>query len=72
MFKNNDAEQGRAWFTFLLGLPALIGWAAYGLAWLLAPRLPLPVDPLAWAGFAVGCYYSILAFIALGLIEVRW
>ena len=62
----NDAEQGRAWFTFLLGLPALIGWVAYGLTWLLAPRLPMPVDPLSAAGAAVGAYYAVMAFIVLG------
>lgn len=69
MSKKDEAEQGRAWFTFLLGLPALIGWAAYGLAWLLAPRMPMPVTPLDWAGSAVGAYYSII-FLCIFLWSV--
>lgn len=55
----NENEEGRAWFTILAGLPATIAWAAYGVGWLLAPRLSFPVDPLAWAGCAAGAYYAI-------------
>lgn len=59
-------EQSRAWFTFLLGFPAILAWIVYVLAWLLGPRFPELPDPIICAGYAAGAYYSIIAFIFIG------
>jgi hypothetical protein len=46
-------------------LPAIIGWIAYGGAWLLQPRMgigfPMPIEA---AGYAVGAYYMIVLTLA--------
>lgn len=59
-------EEGRAWFTLLIGLPALIGWIAYGMAWVLEPRFPGLITPIQAAGGAAGIYYSILLIVGMG------
>lgn len=61
-----ETQEGRAWFTMLAGPPAIIGWTAYGLAWLLGPRLPVPADLSSGQATPTGTYYLIAAFIAFG------
>lgn len=61
---NGDREMLRAWGWFMIGLPAVIGWLAYGLAWLLQPRMglgfPLPIEA---AGYAMAAYYTLVCGI---------
>lgn len=55
----------------LLGGPAILGWVAFGVAWLLAPRLGGEVVPLMWAFWAVAGWYGFLALVfggAWGLV----
>ena len=59
-------EEGRAWFALLAGVPALLGWVGYGLAWLLAPHLPAQPDPLIWAACAAGGWYALLLTFTVG------
>ena len=59
----SEAEEGRAWFTLLVSLPAILAWIGYGLAWLLGPHLVIAPEPLLWAGYAAGGYYAIIIFI---------
>lgn len=66
----SDKEEGRAWFALLGGIPAIIAWLAYGLCWLLDPRIAGEQDPLMWAGYAAGGWYMIAAMIAFGPIIV--
>lgn len=58
-------EEGRAWFAVLGGVPAIIGWIAYGLAWLLGPQLAVQPDPLLWAAYGVGGYYLLLVSVTV-------
>jgi hypothetical protein len=62
---SDDKETARAWGWFLIALPAIIGWIAYGGAWLLQPRMgigfPMPIEA---AGYAVGAYYMIVLTLA--------
>lgn len=64
MAKLNQTQWTAAAF-WVLGLPALCGWAGYGFGWLGAARLP--GDPLAWAfvGTAVG---ATPAFVVATLV----
>lgn len=59
-------DEGWGWFAFLAGIPAILGWAAYGLAILLAPHLTATPDPLIWAGYTVGVWYGIVALFTVG------
>lgn len=65
-----DAEEGRAWFAILGGIPAILAWIAYGLCWLLEPRLVGEQDPLLWAGYTAGTYYLIVATFVVGPVIV--
>ncbi len=58
-------------FSVLLGIPALIAWIAYGLCWLLDPRIAGVQSPAEWAFNAAACYYMILLSIfALGMASL--
>lgn len=70
MARSRDEEEGRAWFALLGGIPAIIAWAAYGLCWLLAPRLAGEHDPLQWAGYAAGAWYMIVITFAIGPVII--
>ncbi len=63
-----DKDEGRAWFALLGGIPAVIAWAAYGLCWLLEPRLASEQDPIVWAGYAAGAWCLIVATFVCGPI----
>lgn len=63
---DNTTEQGRAWFAILAGIPAILGWAGYGLAVLLAPHLDVAPDPLHWAAIAAGGWYLIILTFVVG------
>lgn len=52
--KNTDF----AWI--IIGIPAVLAWLAYGLCWLLEPRLAVEVSPIVWAEYAAGGWYAIL------------
>lgn len=65
---SNDAQEGRAYFTMLVSLPAIFAWIAYGAAWLLGPHFATPPDPLLWAGCVAGGYYLILGALFVGPI----
>jgi hypothetical protein len=58
-------EEGRAWFTGLIGLPAALTWIAYGAGWLLQPRFP-ELTPEACASSVAGFYYFIALLILFG------
>lgn len=62
----SDKTEGRAWFAILAGIPAILAWAAYGLAWLIGPHLVTPPDPLLWAGYTAGGYYLVLLALTVG------
>jgi hypothetical protein len=55
-------EEGRAWFTGLIGLPAALCWIAYGAGWLLYPRFPELTPETCAKGVAAG-YYSLAMLI---------
>lgn len=57
-------EEGRAWFTMLIGLPAALSWIAYGAGWLLQPRFP-ELTPEVCSGSVAAVYYSFAALILL-------
>jgi hypothetical protein len=61
---NSDNGALRAYGWIWIGIPSVLGWIAYGLAWLLAPRIAEAVDPLVWAGNTVLVWYLFCAFIA--------
>lgn len=63
----NPNEEGRAWFALLAGVPAILSWAAYGVAWIAAPRFPGLPSPIECAAGTAGFYYAlvmVLLFIA--------
>lgn len=49
---------GWVWF----GVPAVLGWLGYGIAWLLAPRFADFPDPLQCAWMLAGGWYAIAGF----------
>ena len=53
-------------FALALGIPAVLAWIAYGLCWLIEPRLTSEQDPLLWAAYAAGGWYVLMAFIIGG------
>lgn len=53
--------------NFLFGTPALLGWLAYLLAWLLDPRMAGVQDPLQWAGAVALGYYMVIGLLGLFL-----
>lgn len=55
----NDA----AWI--FLGVPALLGWIAFGSGWLLDPHLVAEVVPLMWSMYLVGVYYLMLLIVIM-------
>lgn len=62
----NSNTEGLPWFSILAGVPAIMAWAAYGVAWLLGPHFAVAPDPLVWAGYAAGGYYAlVLSFVSL-------
>lgn len=44
-------------------IPAVLAWLAYGLCWLLAPRMATEQSPIVWAGYAAGGWYLLWAVI---------
>lgn len=64
----SDQEAGRAWFALLAGIPALLGWVGYGLAWLLAPHLDTDPNPLLWAAYGAGAWYALLLTLCAPLL----
>lgn len=50
-----------AWIV--IGIPAVLAWLAYGLCWLLEPRLAAEVSPIMWAGYAASGWYILMALI---------
>ena len=54
------------WFGLVLGFPALLGWLAYGICWLLDGRLGGGTDALFWAGSAVAIYYALMISLVIG------
>jgi len=64
---NKRDETGLSHVGWLaLGIPAVLGWFAFGLAYLLAPHLGVDPTPLRWAGGTVLCWYLLMALIFLG------
>jgi hypothetical protein len=57
---------GRDIFTMGIGIPAMIAWIAYGLCWLIEPRLATDQNPLIWAAYAAGGWYLIIAVLVGG------
>ena len=58
---NNQSNEGRDFFTLGAGIPAILAWIAYGLCWLLEPRLAGEQNPIVWAGYAAGGWYLAMA-----------
>lgn len=57
---------GRDVFTMGIGIPAMLAWIAYGLCWLIEPRLTTDQNPLVWAACAAGGWYLIMGVIIGG------
>lgn len=57
--------QASDWFSIFVTVPAVICWAAFGVAWLIDPHLLADVDPLFVAGSIAAFYYGTIAFIAV-------
>lgn len=70
MSRRQDEEDARAWFAILGGIPAILAWVAYGLCWLLDPRIAGEQDPITWAGYAVGAYYAIVLTFVVGPVII--
>lgn len=51
---------GNQWAWALIGIPAVLGWLAIGIGWLVAPRLTVEIAPLVWGMFAVAGWYGLL------------
>ncbi len=59
------------WNAFLwlaLGIPAVLGWFAFGLGWLLDPHLVAEVIPLVWAAYAAGAWYVLMLLLLLAIM----
>ena len=61
---NGITGNGILWL--LLGIPAILAWIAYGMAWLLAPHLVGEVSQIHWALYTAGGWYLILFVLAGG------
>ena len=53
-------------FALALGIPAVLAWIAYGLCWLIEPRLTSEQNPLVWAAYAAGGWYVLMAVFVGG------
>ncbi len=53
-------------FALALGIPAVLAWIAYGICWLIEPRLTSEQNPLLWAAYAAGGWYIAIAAIVGG------
>lgn len=61
----NDMR-GLEFLSLAAGIPAILGWLAYGLCWLINPRLAAEQDPLIWAAYAAGGWYAFWVMILGG------